>query len=96
MTKEKNKRNVAFSLYSEALPLASPTVGCAALFWEVLGKGPAAFPSGAFGSRCTQGLRCGCRGRAVPLLPATPQQGQAGDDFLCAWLGLREPSAVCC
>lgn len=41
MTKEKNKRNVGFSLYSEALSLASTTLGCAAPFWEVLGKGPA-------------------------------------------------------
>lgn len=66
MKKRKIKRNVGFSLHSEALPFASTTLGFTPLFLEsqeVLGKAPArsmaslGFPCGELGQRGDFGLQ---------------------------------------
>lgn len=88
MKKRKIKRNVGFSLYSEALPFASTTLGFTPPFLEnreVLGKGlQEQVPCGelgTFGFRGTQSLRCGCRGCAVPLLPLCHTTARPGGIF---------------
>lgn len=109
MKKRKIKRNVGFSLYSEALLFASTTLGFTPQFlehWEVLGKGLTGVPTRGAGS-ARAALAAGAhraqvwvQSCAVPLLSATPQQGQPGY-FLCVCSAvvtankcLREPSAV--